>query len=112
VARLLVAVTLVRTVSGHALNLLLKAVDALIDPILFCVHLASVALHFIPKGGELVSNAGTNVADAEEGREGGKDDEGDGVEVDIHVSIVPSVWGVVKQSDWKNGKKFVSSYDM
>ena len=90
-----------RTVRGHALNLLLKAVDALIDPILFCVELTHATLHFLPNGGESVSNAGTDVADAEEGREGGKDDEGDGVEVDIHVPIVPCVWGVVKQSDGK-----------
>ena len=111
-SRTVVVVLLAAAIILGRNHALFDAADALNHSILICVNLPQVDVHVLPNLGELVSNAGTDVSDAKEGREGGKDDDGDGVDVDVHVCSVPYVWGEVKQSDGKNGKKFVSSYDM
>jgi len=74
----------------------LKAVDALPNLLMLAPVVSLQPIDAVVDLCLALTHDGAEETDGEENGETGKDDDRGNIEVDVHVSIVPCVWGRVK----------------
>lgn len=87
----------------HIADAVFHAADALKDALVLAVKPSLEIIDALRVGAHTILKAGLEVRVAEVEAEEGKADEGHGVEVEVHVSIVPCGWGLSS----KKQKKFL-----